>query len=103
MTTDRTEQQLPIDTVEVSFDIDVEHPVVSPAALTGLAYSIDCRFAESIAVGVGVKHRFQNRLQVTTDDLLGNAVGDSWNAQRPRTAPCFRNIDPPHRRRKVAP
>ena len=35
MTTNRGEQQLPIDTVEVSFDIDVEHPVVPPAALTG--------------------------------------------------------------------
>src|SRR5580704_4318579 len=73
MTTDGREQQLPIDTIEVSFDIEVEHPVVSPAALTGLAHSIDCRFAGSIAVGVGVKHRLQNRLQVPTDDHLGNA------------------------------
>src|SRR5882724_10854324 len=103
MTTNRTKQKLPIDTVEVSFDIDVEHPVVSPAALTGLAYSIDCRFAGSIAVGVGVKHRFQNRLQVTTDDLRGNAVGARRNAQGACAAFWFRNIDPPHRRRKVAP
>src|ERR1700675_5060720 len=103
MTTDRAEQQLPIDTVEVSLDIDVEHPVVSPAALTGLAHRIDCRFAGSVAVGVGMKHRLQNRLQVTTGDLLGAAIGDSWNAQRPRATPGFRNIDPPHRRRKVAP
>src|SRR6266851_3193594 len=103
MTTNRREQQLPIDTVEVSFNIEVEHPVVSPAALTGLAHRIDCRFAGSVAVGVRMKHRLQNRLQVTTDDFLGAAIGDSWNTQRPRTAPCFRNIDPPHRRRKVAP
>src|SRR5260370_35356730 len=89
MTTNRREQQLPIDTVEVSFDIDVEHPVVSPAALTGLAHRIDCRFAGSVAVGVGMKHRLQNRLQVTTDDLLGAAIGDSWNAQRPRAPPVF--------------
>src|SRR5215475_9547157 len=103
MTTDRPEQQLPIDTVEISFDIEVEHPVVSPAALTGLAHSIDGRFAGSVAVGVRMKHWLQNWLQVTMDDFLGNAVGDSWNTQRPRTAPCFRNIDPPHPRRKVAP
>src|SRR6266446_9336236 len=103
MTTNRREQQLPIDTVEVSFNIKVEHPVVSPAALTGLAHSIDCRFAGSVAVGVRMKHRLQNRLQVTADDFLGNAVGNRWNAQWPRTAPCFRNIDPPHRRRKIAP
>src|SRR6266853_5686015 len=103
MTTDRPEQQLPIDTVEVSFDIEVEHPVVSPAALTGLAHRIDCRFARSVAVGVRMKHRLQNRLQVTTDDFLGAAIGNSWNTQRSRTASCFRNIDPPHWRRKVAP
>jgi hypothetical protein len=50
-----------------------------------------------------MKHRLQNRLQVTTDDFLGAAIGNSRNTQRPRTASCFRNIDPPHRRRKVAP
>src|SRR5215471_17483434 len=103
MTTNCREQQLPIDTVEVSFNIDIEHPVISPAALTGLAHRIDRRLAGSVAVGVGMKHWLQYRLQVTTDDLLSAAVGDSWNTQRPRPAPCFRNIDPPHRRRKVAP
>src|SRR6202043_2018926 len=103
MTTHCREQQLPIDTVEVSFHINIEHPVVSPATLAGLAHRIDCRFAGSVAVGVGMKHRLQYRLQVTTNDFLGAAVSDSWNTQRPRTAPCFRNIDPPHRRRKVAP
>src|SRR5207245_9264637 len=35
MLTDRLEHQLPIDAVEVAFDVDVEHPVVSPASLTG--------------------------------------------------------------------
>src|SRR5262249_22902968 len=103
MTTNCREQQLPIDTVEVSFNIDIEHPVISPAALTGLAHRIDRRLAGSVAIGVGMKHWLQYRLQVTTDDLLSAAVGDSWNTQRPRPAPCFRNIDPPHRRRKVAP
>ena len=103
MTTDRLEHQFPIDAVEVSFDVDVEHPVVSPAALTGLAHCIDRRFAGSVAVGVRMKYWLQNRLQVTTDDLLGDPVGDRWNAQRTCTAIRFRDIDPPHRRRKVAP
>jgi hypothetical protein len=56
--------------IQVSFDVDVEHPVVSPAALTGLAHGIDRRFAGSVAVGVRMKYWLQNRLQVTTDDLL---------------------------------
>jgi len=50
-----------------------------------------------------MKYWLQNRLQVTTDNLLRDAVGDRWNAQRSCTAIRFRNIDTPHRRRKVAP
>src|SRR5215813_2309245 len=103
MTPDRLEHQLPIDAVEVSFDVDVEHPVVSPAALTGLAHRIDRRSAGPVAIRVGVEHRLQTRLQIATGDLLGDAVSDRWNAQRTRTAIRFRYIDPPHRRRKVAP
>src|SRR5438045_4217404 len=51
MMTDCLEQQLPIDTVEVAFDVDVEHPGVAPAALTGLAYGIDRRSAGPVAIG----------------------------------------------------
>ena len=80
MTTDRREQQLPVNTVEVSFDIEIEHPVVSPAALTGLAHCIDRRFAGSVAVGVRMEYRLQNRLQVTTDNLLGDAVSNRWHS-----------------------
>ena len=47
VTTDRLEHQLPIDAVEVAFDIDLGHPVVSPASLTGLANGIDRRFTVS--------------------------------------------------------
>jgi hypothetical protein len=50
-----------------------------------------------------VELRLQNRLKVAPGNLLGDAVGDSWNTQWPRPAICFRNIDPTHRRRKIAP
>ena len=103
MMTHRLEQQLPIDTVEVTFDVDVEHPVVAPAALTSLAYSVDRRSAGPIAIRVGVEHRLQIRLQVAPGDLLGDTVGDRRNAQRARATVCLRNIDPPYRRRKIAP
>ncbi len=49
-----------------------------------------------------MEYWFQNRLQVAPGDFLGDSIGDRRNAQRPRTAIRFRNIDPPHRRRKVA-
>ena len=50
-----------------------------------------------------MKHRIQKWLQVSTGNFLGDAVSDSWNAQRARTAICLRKVDPLNRRRKVAP
>ena len=50
-----------------------------------------------------MKDRLQDRLQISTRDLLGNAVGHRRNAQRPRPAIRFWNIHAPHRRRKIAP
>src|SRR5204863_4127510 len=76
---------------------------VAPAALAGLAYCIDRRSAGPVAIRVGVEHRLQIRLQVALGDLLGDTVADRRNAQRACATICLRNIDPPHRRRKVAP
>jgi len=50
-----------------------------------------------------MKDRLQDRLQIMTDDLLSDPIGDRRNAQRPRHAIRFRDVDSPHRRRKVAP
>jgi len=103
MLADRLEEQLPVDTVEEGAYIEIEHPVAAPAALASLAHGIDRRFAGPVAVGVGVEHRLQNGLQAPTGHLLGNAICDSWNTQWPRPTIRLRNIDPPHRRRKIAP
>jgi len=101
--TDGLEQKLPIDAVEETLDVEVEHPVVAPAALTSRAHGIDGRFAGPVAVGVGMEHRLQKGLQVTSGDLLSDAVRHRRNAQRARAAARLRNIDPLNRRRKVAP
>src|SRR5271168_5169735 len=103
MTTDGLEHQRPIDTVEVSLHVEIEHPVVAPAALTGRAHGIDRRFTGPVPIGIDVEHRLQNGLQVATGNFLGDAVSDSWNTQRARTAIRLRNIDPLDRWRKVAP
>ena len=42
-------------------------------------------------------------LQITTGDLLGDAVCNRRYSQRAHAAICFRNLHSPHRRRKVAP
>jgi hypothetical protein len=103
MMPDRLQQPLPIDAVKIGLYVDIEHPVIPPAALTSLAHGIDRRSTGPVAVGIGMKHRFQTRLQVPTGDLLSDAIRDRRNAQRARATICLRNIDPPHRRRKVAP
>ena len=103
MMPDRLEQPLPIDAVEIGLHVDIEHPIIPPATLTSLAHGIDRRSTGPVAVCVGVEHRFQIRLQVPTGDLLSDAIRDRRDAQRARATVCLRNIDPPHRRRKVAP
>src|SRR5262245_23899301 len=103
MMTDGLEQKLPIDAVEEPLDVEVEHQVVAPAALTSSAHGVDRRFAGPVAIGVGVEYRLQNRLQKAAGHLLGDAVRNRRNAQRTRPAIRLWNIDPPHRRRKVAP
>src|SRR3974377_965870 len=103
MSTDGLEHQLPINAVEEALDVEIKNPVGAPAALASLAHGINRRFSGSVAVGVGVEHRLQERLQIAPGTLLGNAVGNSWNPPRPRPAPRPRHISPQYRRRKIAP
>jgi len=103
MMMDCLEQKLPIDAVEEALDVEIEHPVVAPAALTSLMHGVDRRFAGPVAIRVGMKHRLHDRLQVASGDLLGDAISDRRNTQRSRPATRFWNLNPPHRRRKVAP
>src|SRR5260370_33252880 len=84
-------------------DVEIEHPVAAPAALASRAHGIDRRFAGSVAVGVGVKHRLHDRLQVASGDLLSDAVTHRRYAQRSRPPIRLRHIDPPHPRWKAAP
>src|SRR5262249_4788867 len=102
MTTDSLEQKLPVDAIEEALDVEIEHPVVAPAALASLVHGIDRRFAGPVAIGVGVERRLKYRLQVASDDLLGDAIGHRRYVQRSRSAIRLWNVDPPYRRREVA-
>jgi len=62
MSTDGLEHQLPINAVEEALDVEIKNPVVAPAALASLAHGINRRFSGSVAVGIGVEHRLQDRL-----------------------------------------
>src|SRR5262245_18555175 len=101
--TDSLEHQLPIEAIEEALDVEIKHPVIAPTALTSRAHGIDRRFAGSVAIGVRLKPRLHNRLQIASGDLLSDAVSNRRNPQRSRPTIRPWNFDPPHRRRKVAP
>jgi hypothetical protein len=87
MMTDCFEQQLPIDAVEVAFYVNVEHPVMPPAALTCCAHGIDRRTAGSVAIGVGMEHRLETRLQITaTSWAMRSATVGIPNGRMPPSA-----------------
>jgi hypothetical protein len=58
----RPHQESSIDAVEEALDVEIENPVVSPAALTHHANGLDRRFAGSIAIAVVVEDRIQPML-----------------------------------------
>src|SRR5277367_233227 len=59
------EQQLPIDAVKIALDVNIEHPVEPPAALSGLLEGVDRRSAGAVSIGVIVD---VNRQAIGTPD-----------------------------------
>jgi len=98
----RSHQEVPVDGIEETFDIQVEHPVLFPASLARNGQGVMRRPPGSIPIGIPVKHRFQDWFQVSPDHHLGDAVRDRWNAQRPLLPIRLGYFHPQHRRRKVA-
>src|SRR6202158_3120708 len=95
-------EQLMWNCVEERLDVEVEYPVVSPAALTRRTHGIDRRAAWSVTVGVRMEQRVQSRLQIPADNLLRDSIRPRWDPQRPRPAPPLRNVHPPHRLGEIA-
>src|SRR5512139_2686156 len=98
----RPQQQSPIDTVKEAFDIKVQDPIILPTSLTSDSQGLNRRLLWPIPVGVRMEIFLQNRLQVSFDYRLGNAVCDRRNPQRPHSPIVLRYIDPTYRRRKIA-
>ena len=96
----------PIDAVKVTPHIDVEHSrSYRQQRWRGFSDCINRRPARPIPVGVLVEDRFQDGLQVTLDNLLGDLVRDRGNSQRPRfcLAVALWNVDPANRWRQITP
>src|ERR1039457_3605562 len=96
------EEQLMGNRVEERLDVEVEHPVVSPASLTRRAHGINRRAAWSVTVGVRMEHRVQARVQIPADTLLRDSTPPRWYPHRPRPPPRLGNAPPPHRLGEIA-
>src|SRR5262249_43256506 len=93
--------QLMIQTVEKTFDVQINDPGGLPASLPRHPHRVECRFAGSIAVGVRVEHGFHQRLQDHSHDCLTHSVGYRGNAQRTRAAVILLYLDEAYGWRKV--
>jgi hypothetical protein len=91
------------DFVEEGSDVEIDHPVPSPAALPTNAHCFQRRSPRSVAIGVGVEQRLHLRLQVQACDRLSDALSHSRHAKDPdRALPVLlRYFDRPYRRRKI--
>jgi hypothetical protein len=88
--------------IQEPLDVDIEDPVVLPAALARHAHGLDRRFSGSVAVGVGIEVLLQLRLQPPFGYRLGYAVRNRGDAQRPCSAIALGSVHPAHRRWEVA-
>src|SRR5260370_36186014 len=84
-------------------DVNMGPPAEPPAALSGLLEGVDRRSAGAVSIGVIMEDGFQDGFQIPFDDFLCDSVADRWNAQRPGPSIALEKVNPPHRRRKVAP
>ena len=79
----RTHHQRVIDIIEKSFDVEIHHPVVPPAARAGLPDGVGGRLPRPVPVGVGVERRFHLRLQVQLHHHLSDPVSHCGDSQGP--------------------
>ena len=69
MSTHRTHEQIGIDSVENTLDVEIMNPVITPALLPRHPNSIKRRFAGSVSLRVLVEVRLRQRLQMPFDHL----------------------------------
>jgi len=80
----RPHQQIRIDAVEESLDVEINDPRVAPAALPRRSDRIERRFAGPVSIGVAVEPGLHQRLEEPFDHHLGDAVGKPPGVDRHR-------------------
>lgn len=74
-------QQLVVDVVEESLDVDVYYPIIPQAIDTALLHRLVCRLIGSVAIRMVAELLVHYRLQFRGYHLLRHPVGDGRDAQ----------------------
>lgn len=64
--------------IEESSNVDVDHPVIAEASLPRHTDGLKRRPLRSVAIGVRIKVRLNQRLQLHLDHRLSNTICDRW-------------------------
>ena len=98
----RLDHQIPRHAVEERPDIEIDHPVVLPAAHPAGSHGIERAAPRTVTVGIGVEDRFRPRLQNSGHHRLRDPIPHGRHTQNPGAcAVRFRDLDRTHRRREV--
>src|SRR5688572_5356600 len=92
-----------VEVVKESSDVQVNDPVIAPAAFARCRHCIMRRLSRPISIRVGVKIRLHQRLQVLLDNRLRDPIRYGRYAQMSRASILLRYIYRPDRRREVGP
>lgn len=80
-----------IQILKESLDIQINHPVLTPARLPRRPHSSQSRFARTTSVRIRVEVWSDQWLEVHLHHRLRDAVGHRWDAQRPPPPVPFRD------------
>src|SRR5215468_11666695 len=92
-----------IDVVKEAFDVDIQHPVKSPAALARHRNRLMRRSPGSVPVGVPMEVRINLRLKTVLDHHLSHPVRDGGDPQRACPTTFLRYFHTSDGRRVIAP
>src|SRR6266567_7118749 len=99
----RPHQEFWINFIEETLDVEIKHPVITPAALAGYCKRLMCGAPGSISIGVFVEHRLQDSLQISLHHHLGDSVRNRRYPERPGPPIALRYVHPAHGWRVVTP
>ncbi len=94
----RPHHQLVVKIVEKPLNVEVYHPITSPAPFPRCPYRIQCRFPRTMPVGIRMEAWLNQRLKVHRAYHLSNAVSHCGDSKNPFPTVGFQYWNCSHRR-----